>query len=59
MHVTPIRKLWPGALPPLPQAATPPEYFGKDEGHIRAARSISTVAKKPTAQISERQGRQP
>ena len=21
-----------GALPPSPQAATPPEYFGKDEG---------------------------
>ena len=37
MHVTPIRKLWPGALPPSPQAATPPEYFGKDEGQGAAS----------------------
>ncbi len=31
MCVVPIRWRRQGALPPSPQAATPPEYFGKDE----------------------------
>ena len=32
MRVALIRKCRQGALPPSPQAATPPEYFDQEEG---------------------------
>src|SRR6056297_3927107 len=43
-----------GARPLLPRAGPgqfTPEYFGKDEAHVRATSSISTVARNPAAQI--------
>lgn len=56
------RKRWRGpgqGLRPSAHARLTPEYFREDENHARAARSMVTVARKPTNQISERQGVRP